>query len=108
MSVYKFAYHDRVANTPPEGIIPSLYYKCKQGEKLTSEEKQKIYDATQADRGAYKLGGWEFNFREFMKRYIVNHYGNWNTCYAFSKSNIKNNLYTKTGIKEIYEIPKKS
>jgi len=40
-----------------------------------------------------------------MKRYVMKQYGNWSEIYAFNKSNIRNNVYTKDGIAEIHEIP---
>lgn len=110
--IYQFAFHDRVQSTPPECRMKELHDKCEAefvndvrvNNLLTKEEKQEIFDKTREYKGVYKLAGWSFDFKKYMKRYIVNHYDNWSVIYAFSKENIRENIYTKTGIEEIHEI----
>lgn len=107
MSVRKFAFHDRVADTPPSCRMAELHDKCvKDVNSLTSAEKQHIFDQTHNYKGVYKLAGWAFDFTEFMKRFIVRTYDTWQTEYAFNKTNIRSNVYTRTGVQEIHEIPK--
>ena len=107
MSVRKFAFHDRVSDTPPECRMADLHAKCINNLKsLTVAEKQEIFNQTHNYKGVYKLAGWAFDFTEFMSRFIVCRYDSWQTEYAFNKTNIRNNIYTRTGVKEIHEIPK--
>jgi hypothetical protein len=108
MSIRQFAFHDRVASTPPECRMKELYDKCKNDiSNVSNEEKQKIFDMCRSYNGIYKLAGWQFDFRSFMKRYVVKQYDSWHEQYAFSKTNIRSNVYTKTDIQEIHEIPHK-
>ena len=102
--ITQFAFHDRVANTPPECRMKELYDRIN---TLTSDEKQEVFDNCRQYNGIYKLAGWQFNLRPYMKRYVMKQYGNWSEIYAFTKTNIRNNVYTKDGIVEIHEIPKR-
>lgn len=102
--IQQFAFHNNVKNTPPECRMKELYDKINSSILLSSAEKQEIFD--NCHKGIYKLAGWQFDFRSFMKRYVIKTYGNWSEIYAFTKTNIRNNIYTKTGIREIHEIPK--
>jgi len=112
--IRQFAFHDGVSKTAPEVLIKTLHDKCEELQKkygktfsvkLTPAEKQQIFDYTYHYKGVHKLLGWEFNFRPFMKRFIVNSYGNWHQEYAFTKINIHKNIFTRTGVIEIHEIP---
>lgn len=105
MSVRQFTFHEGVASVAPNCSIKELHDKCESGEKLTVAEKQEIFDRCREYRGVYRLAGWEFNFRSYMKRYIVRTYDNWSPVYAFNSGNIRKNIYTRTGVEEIYEIP---
>ncbi len=108
MSVRKFAFHDNVKSTPPVCIMADLHAKCVNDVKsLTTKEKQYITDNTRSYEGKYRLAGWEFDFREFMCRFVVRYRdeSKWSTQYAFNKTNIRKNIYLKTGIMEIYEVP---
>lgn len=108
MSIRQFAFHSEVSKTPPVCRMSELYAKCKKDVKsLTSAERQEIFDKTREHKGTYKIIGWAFNFVEFMNRFVVCTYGSWSTVYAFNKTNIRKNMYTKTGITEIHEIPKR-
>lgn len=44
-------------------------------------------------RGVYRLSGWEFNFRPFLKRFVVKQYGSWHECYAPNKTALRNSTY---------------
>jgi hypothetical protein len=101
MSITQFAFHDAVKNTPPECRIKELYDKVN---NLTTAEKQEVFDKCRDYNGIYRLAGWQFNFRPYMKRYIVKTYDSWHEQYAFSKENIRKNIYTNDGVKEIHEI----
>lgn len=107
MSIYQFAFHSGVSNTPPVCNMSILYDKCKTDIKsLTKEEYQEIFDKTRDYKGIYKLAGWAFDFTEFMYRFIVRYYNDnqWTTILSFNKTNIRKNIYTKTGITEIQKI----
>jgi hypothetical protein len=113
--ITQFAFHDRVANTPPECRMKELYDTLSKSPEqssgrinaITPDEEHEIFDKCRQYNGIYKLAGWQFDFRSFMKRYVMKQYGNWSEIYAFNKSNIRNNVYTKDGIVEIHEIPKR-
>ena len=109
MSIYQFAFHSGVSNTPPVCNMSILYDKCKTDIKsLTKEEYQEIFDKTRDyENGLYKIAGWAFDFREFMFRFIVqykNSGNQWITIFAFNKTNIRKNLYTRSNIAEIHKI----
>ena len=116
MSVSQFAFHDRVPSTPPDCDMATLHTKLekliknmsieKALGKMSAAEKQQIFDNTRGYKGSYRQGGWQWDFRPFMKRFIVNTYGDWEAVYAFNKTNIRKNGYTQTGVQEIHEIPK--
>jgi hypothetical protein len=51
--------------------------------------------------GCYLLAGWCFNFRPFMKLYLVRQHGNWSEMWAMNKTAIRNSTYgTIEGIVE--------
>lgn len=45
--------------------------------------------------GVYLLGGWQFNFRPYMKKYLVKQYGDWKELWAPNKTLIRKALYGK-------------
>lgn len=102
----QFAFHDRVANTPPtNGMFVQLFDRLSKGEQLSREEKNQVFHVTCTYHGYYKLAGWEFNFRQFMKRYLVKYdYDNsWRELWAFDKTCIRTSFYTKDDIVEIVQ-----
>lgn len=55
--------------------------------------------------GYYKVGGWEFDFRPYMKRFVcITENGDSLIKYAFSENHIYE-LYNYLDIVEVYEIP---
>lgn len=55
--------------------------------------------------GYYLIGGWEFNFRPYMKRFVcITDNGDSLIKYAFSEQHIYE-LYDYLDIAEVYEIP---
>lgn len=52
--------------------------------------------------GVYRILGWEFNFRPYLKRFIVKQYDQWSECYAPNKTALRK--CTNGKIQEIYEI----
>lgn len=55
-------------------------------------------------QGIYKIAGWSFDFKPFLKRFIVRQYDQWSVYYAPNKTICRKCIYGK--IDEIYEIPK--
>jgi hypothetical protein len=54
-------------------------------------------------QGAYLLAGWRFDFRLFLKRFLVKQHGNWSEYYAPNKTTLRKSLYGR--IDEIVAIP---
>jgi hypothetical protein len=52
--------------------------------------------------GCYKLSGWCFDFRPFLKKFIVKQYDSWQEYYAPNKTLLRNSIYGK--INKIIEI----
>ena len=87
--VFKFVSWDA---TPEEIIKETRYYKLieklENGEKLTRLEKDSIHSLN----GVVKQGGWMFDFRPFMKTYLVkDECYKWRELYAFDKTSLRNN-----------------
>lgn len=103
----QFAFHDRVQPTPPtSGTLVQLFDLLSKGEELSREEKNYIFHTTCTDKGYYKLAGWQFNFRQFMKRYLVKYNyetSAWREYWAFDKTCIRSSFYTKGDIIEIVQ-----
>lgn len=104
----KFAFHGSVSNNPPEGAtMTNFFSRLANGEELNREEKSNVFHALQSQsyKGFYRLAGWEFNFRQFMTRYLVkyNHDNSWTEIWAFDKTCIRSSFYTKSNICEIVQ-----
>ena len=52
--------------------------------------------------GNYKLMGWEYNFRPYLKRYIIRQYGQYSNRYAPNKTLLRKAIPDK--IDEIIEV----
>jgi len=92
-----------------EQLKESKVYKLKQkllnGEKLSRDEKnwltEKGHDIYGND--LIPLQRWMFDFRDFMKRYLVRQYGSWQEYRGFDKTSVRSMLFGT--ITEIVEIP---
>jgi|2_EtaG_2_1085320.scaffolds.fasta_scaffold68510_3 hypothetical protein len=104
MKPYKFVFHDRVPDIPPE----NKNYELVQSEiKLTRNQKDNIFHCIQGNsgNGYYKHAGWVFPFYHFMKTYLVKYnYVGWQEIKAFDKMCIRNSWYTNSGIIKIIEL----
>jgi len=101
---YKFVNNERIPTTAPNHNDFEL---CKSGVKLTREQKDKIFHSLQSNSGKhnYKMSGWVYPFKQFMKRYFVVYTeGDIREIYAFDKTCIRYSYYTKSNILEIHEI----
>ena len=45
--------------------------------------------------GSYQIMGWSYNFRPYMKLYIVKQHGNWSEMWAPNQTCIRKSLYDK-------------
>ena len=54
--------------------------------------------------GIFKLMGWAYNFRPYLKRYVVKQYDHWQEYYAPNKTSLRATIYGKIDI--IQEITK--
>lgn len=55
--------------------------------------------------GMYKIAGWQFDFRPFLRRFVVEQNGHWQAYYAPNKSALRKSLYGR--LETIVEIPVK-
>ncbi len=39
--------------------------------------------------GVYKLMGWKYDMRPFLKKYVYKQYGDWREMYALNKTNLR-------------------
>ena len=54
-------------------------------------------------RGYYREGGWQYDFRDELKRFVYkDNYGSWYEVYAPNKTAVRNSVYGR--IKEIVEL----
>lgn len=109
---YQFAFHDRVAKTPPVGgTVVEFFNRLSKGEILTREEKNNLFHTLQSNSGntSYRLAGWAFPFKQFLKRYLVrySYESSWTEIWAFDKTCIRASYYTKNDIVEIAAFPEK-
>jgi len=91
-----------------------IWDMCLKG-NLSREDKDRLFNNIYQNSGSgnynynYKLGGWIFPLKQFLKCYLVKYnYNNniWNEIWAFDKTCIRNCIYTKSNILEIFEKPK--
>ena len=56
--------------------------------------------------GRFKLMGWSYDFRSYLKRYLVKQYGQWTEYYAPNKTLLRKAVYGR--IEEIVELKEKA
>lgn len=98
-----------------EDISNSLVYKAlesaesgnyKEFKKLYKELSKQQFGADYLKVGQYKLMGYEFDFKPFLKKFLVrNKYdNNYTIVYALNKTNIFDNFYiSKSSIVDVLE-----
>lgn len=100
---YKFVTWDI---RPLEEYEFTLPYKAKvkllNGEKLTRAEKDMLVSSVFYSFGVIKMGGWAFDFRPYLKTYLVKQYDRWQEYKAFDKTSLRTILYGT--IQKIVEI----
>lgn len=84
---------DILENCTPEEFLKSKYIRgCIFG--LDNLQKE----------GVYRLMGWKFDFRLFLKRFLVKQHESWSEYYAPNKTSLRKSIYGR--IDEIVAIPK--
>lgn len=86
-------------------ITNSKVYKCMQAaqdgnikefKKIYKELCKSSFQADTLQQGYYKLMGYQFNFRPYLKKFLVAfryNNNNYSVIYAINKSNIYDNFY---------------
>ena len=54
------------------------------------------------ESGIYRLMGWAYNFRPYLKKYLIKQYGQWSEYYAPNKTTLRSTIYGR--IDKIVEI----
>ena len=83
-----------------------LMEKLNNGIDLTRDEKTGgIFNGSFHDSGVYKLMGYMFDFRPYMKKYLVKvkYYG-WVEMYSFDRTSIRKNSVFPSRILKIVEL----
>ena len=80
----------------------SAKVKLLNGEKLTRKEKDMLISTVFYSFGIIKMGGWAFDFRPYLKTYLVKQYDEWREYRAFDKTSLKKLISGK--IEKIVEI----
>lgn len=93
---YKFVTWDI---RPLEELQSTLPYKAKvkllNGGKLTRTEKDMLVSSMFYNFGVIKMGGWAFDFKPYLKKYLVKQYGSWQEYRAFDKTSLKKGISGK-------------
>ena len=107
--IYKFS--ETAKSDKPNTTTTALLEKAMKTKRLTREEKNKIaeilYGAFSPHNTIYKLGGWAWNMRDYLKRILVSYKyepGTFHTYYAPDKTSLRKVL---TSVSEMIEAPKK-
>ena len=101
MRYYKFTDTEFKA----EELYPYKLIEKAEKKELSEEQKKRIVENTMScvsQRGHWCQGGWAFDFRPYMKRYIVNRKGSWFPIYSFTRRMAIEVLHFQPD--EIYEI----
>lgn len=90
MRVYQFAFHDNVKPHPPDllqGIEPKEFILnlYKQGIRFSYHNL--------LSRGIIQSLGYEFDFRDHLKKYLYKQYGRWDEGYAPNKTLLRKAVY---------------
>ena len=110
--IYKFTDTTTTLQELETARIYELYNKVKSGVKwndLDDQEKAMFNEAGSFGylyrNGYYKLLGWRFDLKPYLKRYLVNlkYYG-WLEYYALSKMQIRETSMNPSYILEIVEL----
>ena len=110
--IYKFTNTTSTLQELETARIFTLYNKVKAGAKWSdlNDQEKTMFDEIGSNgdlykNGYYKLLGWKFDLKPFLKRYVVNLkcYG-WLEFYALSKMQIRDTSANPSYILEIVEL----
>ena len=59
------------------------------GGELTRAEKDMLVSSVFYSFGVIKMSGWAFDFKPYLKKYLVKQYGSWQEYRAFDKTSLK-------------------
>lgn len=93
-------------NIPTGEFVVEMFNKLMAGETLSRNEKNSLFHAFQGNSGKYnyRLAGWIFPFKQFLKRRLVKYKGiGWEEVWSFDKTCIRFSYYTNRGIVEIVQ-----
>lgn len=100
MKLESYKFSTSATPTPPDilsGRTPEQFLaeKYQQGCMFGLDHLQKS--------GVYLLAGWSFNFRPFMKQFLVKQHDEWHEVWAMNKTSLRKSLYGR--IEKIVEHP---
>ena len=102
-NVYKFVSWDVPPLDQHKGSRAYTYMeKLNNGAKLTRKEKDFIQD----ESGIIKRMGYAYDFRPYMKKYLVKEdFVGWREAWGFDKTSIRHNHPIPSRIRKIMEMP---
>lgn len=88
-------------------VYKFVEWDVKPAENITYEDFLKLYNKScsgryNALRGYLKLGGWMYDFRNDLRKFIVKQNGEWTEYYCHNKTLLRKSLYGR--IERIIEI----
>ena len=97
--IQAYRFNPSASETAPDilqGTSPIQFLKCKyQRSMMFGLDNLK-------QTGCYKILGWRFDFRPYMKEFVVLQYGHWQSEWATNKTAIRNSTYGR--IEKIVEV----
>lgn len=88
-------------------VYKFVSWDVKPAQEITYESFIQNYDkcfsqVNNALSGYLKIGGWCYDFRDDLRKYLVKQYGEWREVYAPNKTAIRKSIYGR--IKKIIEL----
>ena len=78
-------FSEAASSTPP-GQMPETHKEAKSWLKIKYTKGWQFGLDNLMKYGVYKLQGWNFNFKPYLKRYVYQQYGQWSECHAPNKT----------------------
>lgn len=103
-------------NTLVKNVDSWIFSKCAKDKPKTAYDEKTVYEFLSSkfdggynfgtdellSRGIYKLAGWIFDFRPYMKKFLVKQYDSWREYYAPNKTLLRKSIRGR--INKIIEI----
>ena len=88
-------------------IKPYKFVSWEAGEKITIKDPKKFIVEHMRDMniqkyGIYKLQGWAYDLRPYLKKFVYQQYDHWQSIYALNRTMVRYMVYGK--VNEIVEI----